>query len=336
MKKICLLFLLICSAMLQLRAQTVTLKSRLPYVAGAAVNTKYLKNNPAYRQLLLSQFKGITTENDLKFKAIHPMENKYEWDASDFLINFANENNLRVHGHTLIWHGSLPSWVIKFKGDSAQWETLMKNHIQTVVTRYKGRIASWDVVNEVFNDNGTLKKTIWLEKLGSGYISRAFIYAHQAAPDALLFLNDSANEASPEKRNAIIKLVMKLKKQGIPIHGIGMQMHTRLAQPNIGITMALKTAAATGLKVHISELDIRIRPFKYSDSSDKLQANKYKFIFTEYNKIIPKPQQFGITTWNLTDNDSWLNRSGKSLDWPLLFDRNYQPKNAFKAIIKSF
>ena len=318
------------------QAQTHTLKTRVPYVVGAAVNAKYLKNNSDYRQLLISQFSGLTTENELKFKELRPKPGVYNWENADYLIDFAQKNKLRAHGHTLIWHGSLPSWVKKFEGDSSQWEKLMKNHIYMVVSRYKGRVTSWDVVNEAFNDNGTLRQTIWLRKLGPKYISRAFNYAHLADPSALLFYNDNANEASPAKRNAIIKMVTALKKQGVPIHGLGMQMHTRLAQPNSGITAALKTAAQTGLSVHISELDVRIRPSKYSNSTDEKQAEKYWFIFTQYNKLVPKDQQFGITTWNLTDNDSWLNRSGKSVDWPLLFDRNYQPKNAFKKIIKSF
>ena len=329
--------LIICFGIGSVKAQSVlSLKKVLPFPIGAAVNVKYLKNNASYRNLLLQQFNCITTENEMKFKAIHPSEGVYRWDDADYLVNFAIKNKLRIHGHTLVWHGSLPVWVHKFQGDSVKWERLIKNHIQTIVSRYKGRVKSWDVVNEAFDDNGTFKKTIWFKKLGANYIERAFIYAHEADPNALLFMNDNANEASPAKRNAILKLVNKLKAKGIPINGLGMQMHTRLAQPNSGIVTALKTAAATGLMVHLSELDIRIRPYIYSDSTIIMQALKYKFIVNQYNVLIPKSQQFGITTWNITDKDSWLNKSASKRDWPLLFDDNYKPKRAFKAIVESF
>lgn len=326
-----------CVLSLSAQGQTnVSLKKVLPFPIGAAVNAKYLKNNVAYRQLLLAQYNCITTENEMKFKAIHPSKGVYNWINADYIVDFGVKNNLRVHGHTLIWHGSLPLWISKFQGDSVELEAIMKDHIRTVVSRYKNRVASWDVVNEAFNDNGSYKKTIWYKILGPDYIARAFKYAHEADPNAILFFNENANEASPLKRNAVLKLMKKLMARNIPIHGLGMQMHTRLAQPNSGITTAIKTAAATGLQVHLSELDIRIRPYAYSDSTDKAQALKYKFIVTQYNALVPKKQQFGITTWNITDNDSWLNKSKSKPEWPLLFDKNYKPKKAFNAIINSF
>jgi endo-1,4-beta-xylanase len=274
----------------------------------------------------------------MKFKSLHPQEAIYNWEAADYIVDFAVKNHKRLHGHTLIWDGSVPDWVANYTGDSASWESMVKNHIQTVVSHYKGKIKSWDVVNEALQDNGKYIDNIWYKKLGKDYIARCFIYAHQADPDALLFYNDHSNEASPLKRKAILKLVNNLRSRGVPIHGLGLQMHTRLAQSNEGIAAALTGAAATGLLVHISELDVsikigKVRASQFTPELAQLQALKYQFIIKTYNSL-PKRQQFGITMWNVSDGDSWLNKS-KAPNWPLLFDKDYKPKQSYKAVIEA-
>lgn len=317
-----------------------SLKDNLPFPIGTAVNVRHLKNNTEYRNLVIREFNSVTAESAMKFKTLHPTKGQYNWEDADYLVDFASKNGKRIHGHTLIWDGSVPDWVTNLEGDSSVWEQMVKDHIKTVVSHFKGKVKSWDVVNEAIEDNGKYVNNIWLQKLGKDYIARCFIYAHEADPDALLFYNDHSNEASLLKRNAIIKLVKNLQSRGIPIHGLGMQMHTRIAQPNTGIAAALASAARTGLKIHISELDISIKtgkewPASFTTDLENLQASKYQYIFTTYKKIVPEPQQFGITTWNVSDADSWLGKSNMKPNWPTIFDKNYRPKKAYKAILEA-
>ena len=309
----------------------------MPFPFGAAVNSGILRNNASYRALVAKEYASLTGENAMKFATLHTAENTYNWTDADELVAFAQANGQRVHGHTLNWYKSLPTWVTNFVGNTAAWENLLKTHIQTVVGRYKGKVASWDVVNEAFEDTGVLRNSIWVQKLGADYIARAFEYAHQADPNALLFYNDYGHEYSVTKRTAIINLVNSLKARGIPVHGIGMQMHTRYNQTDANLIAAINAAAATGLKVHISELDIAMNPdndqsLVYSTTIGEVQAAKYKSIVKAYFAI-PKAQQFGITTWNVTDADSWIPGEYSRPDWPLPFNASYQRKPAYQGIL---
>lgn len=317
-------------------ATTGSLKD-MPFPFGAAVNASLLRSNASYKALVVKEFSSITAENAMKFNATHPAENTFTFTDADEIIALAQANGKRIHGHTLNWYKSLPAWVTNFQGDTQAWENLLKTHIQTVVGHFKGKVASWDVVNEAFEDDGTLRNSIWVQKLGTDYIARAFQYANQADPDALLFYNDYGHEYSTAKRTAILNLVNNLKSRGIPIHGIGLQMHTRYNQTDANITSAITSAAATGLKVHISELDVALNPdnianLTYTNILADLQAAKYKFIVKTFYGI-PKAQQFGITTWNVTDGDSWIPAEYNRPDWPLLFDRTYQRKAAYQGIL---
>lgn len=298
-----------------------TLQRRLPFPIGASINVELLKNNPAYRKLVVREFNSVTAENAMKMSSIQTSKDVFNWAQADYLVDFAIAHKKRVHGHTLNWYEALPDWVQNFNGTTAEWENLLKTHIQTVVTHFRGKVTSWDVVNEAIAEDGTFRNTIWTQKFGIDYIGRAFQYAHEADPGALLFYNDYGNDYCAVKRAAIIKLVTDLKTKGIPIDGIGMQMHTRYDQPDGDILEAINTAVATGLNVHISELDISLNPehskdLTYTVALGKLQAAKYKFIVKTYNSI-PKLQQFGITTWNVTDGDSWIPQFYQSPDWPL-------------------
>lgn len=315
---------------------TTTLKD-MPFPFGAAVNAGLLRSNSAYKALVVKEYSSLTAENAMKFATLHPAENTYNWTDADEIVALAQANGKRIHGHTLNWYKSLPTWVTNFQGDTQAWENLLKTHIQTVVAHFKGKVASWDVVNEAFEEDGTYRNSIWVQKLGTDYIARAFQYAHQADPDALLFYNDYGHEYGATKRTAILNLANDLKARGIPIHGIGMQMHTRHNQTDANITLAITLAAATGLKVHISELDIALNPdnianLTYSATLAEQLAAKYKSIVKAYYAI-PKAQQFGITTWNVTDGDSWIPTEYNRPDWPLPFDNNYQRKAAYQGIL---
>jgi endo-1,4-beta-xylanase len=310
----------------------------LPFPMGAAVSENLLKNNSKYNAVVTKEFNSITAENAMKFGAVHPSENVFDFSGADYIVGFAESGKKRIHGHTLNWYNSLPAWVTNYSGDSVAWENLLKTHIQTVVAHFKSKVSSWDVVNEAFNDDGTIRNSIWVKNLGPDYIARCFQYAHEADPNALLFYNDYGHEYSPAKRTAIINMISSFKSRGIPIDGIGMQFHITYSQTDANLGAAITAAAGTGLKVHISELDVRLNNNKdknlvFTSVLAAQQAEKYKFIVQAY-KAIPQSQQFGITTWNVGDADSWVPVWLNAPDWPLPFDANYLRKPAYRGIIE--
>ena len=336
------LFILFNLLGLTIFAQDKTLQSAAKFPIGAAVASALLAKNPVYRNVVEKQFNSLTTENALKWPAVHPAANSFDFRQGDVIVNYALAHHKRVHGHCLAWHRDLPNWLNNFEGDSVAWENLLKTHIATVVSHYKGKITSWDVVNEAITDGGKFRNnggkagetSIWVQHLGTDYIARAFIYAHQADPNALLFYNDYGQEYSPAKLKAILNMVADFKRRGIPINGLGLQMHININTPKTGIINALSQYAATGLLVHIAELDICVNPkndkaISYTDSLQTAQANMYSFVATQYKTLVPAAQQYGITCWNMSDADSWITLWLKKNDWPLLFDKNYQPKRCF-------
>jgi endo-1,4-beta-xylanase len=223
----------------------------------------------------------------------------------------------------------------------------MKTHIQTVVTHFKGRVASWDVVNEAFTDEGELRNvesekkesSIWREKVGIDYIKKAFRYAHEADPDVLLFYNGFGQENKPKKQLAILTMVADFKRRGVPIHGLGLQLHMPLNKSEIDITQAIATSTMSGLKVHISELDILASNWKkdstlqYTETLQQQHADKFQQVVEIYRKYVPESQQHGITTWNVGDTDSWITKMGYT-DWPVLFDKDYKKKKTYEGFKK--
>lgn len=311
----------------------------MPFPMGVAVSIPLLKNNPQYRTLVAAEFTSLTAENTMKMPALQPSEGTFNWSNADYLVDFAVQHNQRLHGHTLIWHEALPGFLRNYTGDSATLENIMRTHIQTVVAHFKGKVKSWDVVNEAFEDNGTLRNSIWRQKLGADYVARCFQYAHQADPDAKLFYNDYGHEYSPAKRTAIINFVNGLKNRSIPVHGIGLQMHTHYNQADANLSAAIRAAGATGLLVHISELDVSLNPGNQQNTAltpamAEAQAARYRHIVKTYYSL-PAAQQFGITCWNVTDGDSWLRHRYRKPDWPLPFDDHYQRKPAYYAILEA-
>lgn len=310
-----------------------TLQVFATFPVGTYLTQKYT-DDTLYLKRAIEEFGSITT-GTMKMKTIRPSQNQYDFSGSDYWVDFAEQHAKRVHGHVLIW-GSVPDWLLNFNGDSLAWENLMKDHIQTIVTRYKGRVSSWDVVNEAIGDDGNVKSdNIWCQHLGEGYIERAYIYAHEADSNALLFYNDYGHEYSDTRLNAIVSMLNDFVARGIPVHGIGMQMHTRYNLGDYRWKNAIKQAASTGLKVHISELDISLNPAMdtsvvYSPELAQEQKDKYRYIVQAY-KALPNEQKFGITTWGVGDQDSW-----KRIAWPLLFDESYQRKPAYYGVLEGF
>jgi endo-1,4-beta-xylanase len=328
------------------------LKDYFDFPIGVAVMPFNLRGDEG--QLILQQFNSLTPENSMKMAPIHPEENRYFWNNADSIVNFAQEHNLKLRGHNLCWHNQSPRWMfIGSDGKTVSKELLLqrlKNHITTVVNRYKGKIYAWDVVNEAISDKPGeyLRPSPWLQICGEEYIAKAFQYAHEADPDALLFYNDY-NEISAAKREKIYKLIKSLKDAGIPIGGIGLQGHWAINEPSREqLDSTIKKFIDLGLKIQITEMDISVYPKEhnarerkpedadtaFSPQKEQKQLEEYKICFEVFHKY--KKYISGITFWNVSDRSSWLDNfpvRGRK-DYPLLFDRNLQPKKAYWEIVK--
>jgi endo-1,4-beta-xylanase len=356
MKKIFLLLALSATMIAAIDAQKDSGKGLKDYYKkyfpiGVAVSPSNLKGDEA--QLILQQFNSITPENAMKMGPIHPEENRYYWNDADSIVEFAQKNGLRVRGHNLCWHNQTPRWLFKdSSGKNITKEVLLqrlKDHITTVVNRYKGKIYAWDVVNEAVSDKPGeyLRNSPWLQICGEEYIAKAFQFAHDADPNAILFYNDY-NEINAMKREKIYKLVKSLKDSGIPIGGVGLQGHWAINEPSKEqLDSTIKKFAELRLKIQITELDISVYPKEhnarerkpedadttFSDEKEIKQMEEYKMcfeIFRKYKKYIS-----GVTFWNVSDRRSWLDNfpvRGRK-DYPLLFDKDLKPKKAYWKVV---
>lgn len=292
-----------------------------------------------HHELFTTEFSSLTAEYEMKMNIMFPQENSYNWTAPDAIVNYADNNNINLHGHALIWHSSTPDWVENFSGTNAEFETMIKDYIKTVVTRYKGKVASWDVVNEAFQDgDGELRNSVFKQKLGDDYIAKCFEWAHQADPDALLFYNDYSMCSNITKQNAVFDMVDDFQSRNIPIHGIGFQMHISYNGPSrADIQAATDRIVERNLKAHFSELDIRANPnnnlTSLSDSRSLEQKEKYKEIAEIYSAI-PAANKYALTIWGLKDDESWLLNHYGHIDWPLLYDNSFSRKDAYYGFLE--
>jgi endo-1,4-beta-xylanase len=322
------------------------------FTMGVAVSPRALKTDEA--NLVLQQFNSLTPENAMKMGPIHPKEAEYNWAGADSIVQFAKRNKLKVRGHTLCWHNQTPSWMfVDDKGNTISKEVLLqrlKDHISTVVNRYKGSVYAWDVVNEAISDKPDeyLRPSPWLKICGEEYIAKAFQWAHEADPDALLFYNDY-NEISPVKREKMYRLVKSLKDAGVPIHGVGLQGHWAINEPSREqLESTLQRFANLGLNVQITELDISVYPKEhdarerrpedansaFTSEREQQQREKYKMIFELFRKY--KNTISSVTFWNISERYSWLDNFPvkNRKDYPLLFDKDLKPKKAYWEVVK--
>jgi len=346
------------------RAQTVSLKDvfKSDFMIGAALNRRqFSEEDVRALPIIKSQFNTISPENQLKWQSIHPQPDKYDFDGADRYVAFGEKYGMFVIGHTLVWHNQTPAWVFEDgKGNLVDRDTLMgrmRDHIRTVVGRYKGRIKGWDVVNEAVNADGTLRQSKWLKIIGEDYIAKAFQFAHEADPQAELYYNDYSLENEP-KRNGAVQLIKKLKAQGVPITGVGLQGHNSLTWPSIQQQDATITAfAKLDIKVNITELDINVLPFVSEEEGPRIKLTaELQPKLNPYASGLPETvneeqairflELFGvylrhrdvidrITFWGVTDADSWLNNfpvRGRT-NYPLLFDRKGNAKLSFDTLV---
>ncbi|MHA8095643.1 endo-1,4-beta-xylanase [Aquirufa antheringensis] len=310
------------------------LKDAVSFRLGASVNPRMLVENEAYRNIASNEFTSLTAENHMKMMLIHPAADRFDFTKGDEIVAFAAKTGKRMHGHTLVWHNQVPQWMKDFQGDQKAWEEMLKNHIQTVVTQYKGQVSGWDVVNESFLDDGSLRPSLWADHIPD-YIAKSFQWAHEADPNALLFYNDYGQDGHPKKMQAILDLVADLKKRKIPIHGLGLQMHINVDSKRTEISRVIEQSAQTGLAIHFSELDIVVNPKNNPEYiyEANTQNELFQFIFTSF-RAIPARQQYGITFWNISDKDTWLRGYFKRpKEYPLLFDETYVKKPGYHSLV---
>lgn len=320
------------------------------FPVGVAVAPRNLTGPEA--ELIVRQFNSITPENAMKMGPIHPEPDRYAWEAPDAIVAFAQKNGMKVRGHALCWHNQTPPWFFTDgAGNQVTREVLLerlKQHITDVVSRYKGRVYAWDVVNEAVPDTGTsiYRSSKFYEIIGEDYIEKAFEYAHAADPDAKLFYNDY-NTESKAKREKIFQVVKKLKEKNVPVHGVGLQGHWSVYEPSASeLQESVSRFAGLGLAVQITELDVSVHVKEHGrrekTAADKRvltpeilskQAAQYEMIFGTLRRN--RGAITGVTFWNVSDKSTWLDNfpvRGRK-DYPLLFDEQLQPKAYFNKIV---
>jgi endo-1,4-beta-xylanase len=298
---------------------------------GAAVAHQPLMTEPQYAAMLAAQFNYLTPENEMKWGPIHPEPDRFNFAPADDIVDFAEAHAMRVKGHALVWHSQLPPWVESLSADELR--AAMAEHIRAVVGRYRGRAVAWDVVNEAVTDaGGPLRDTVFLRQIGAGYIAQAFRIAHEADPDALLFYNDYGAEGLGGKSDRVFELVRNLVAQGVPIHGVGLQMHIRadVYPTPEQIRANIRRLAELGLLVTISEMDVQVRMLP-GDRAARLAAQRrvYRDVV---GACVAEPGCHAVTFWGFTDAHSWIDEFAGSDD-PLLFDESLAPKPAYFGVI---
>ena len=306
-------------------------------------------SNPTYASLLSTQYSMLEPENAMKWDVTQPGQSTFNFEPADKLVAFAQANQMMVRGHNLCWYSQLPSWLSSYaKTATGQlMSDVLQNHIQTVAGHYKGQVFAWDVVNEPFNDPATgvlpdLRNSVWYNQPGigmpgTGYIELALRWAHQADPNALLFVNDYNLEAPGAKFNALYAMVKDFVSRGVPIHGVGFEMHLTLGSypSSSGLAQNIQMLAALGLQVHITEMDVRLQVNSQgaaSASDMQSQADQYQRIMTV---CLQNPGCTAFQVWGVSDGNSWIPGTFSGFGAALPFDVNYQPKPAFTSLVNA-
>src|ERR1051326_2715017 len=359
-----LVFVLLCVCV-RVAGQQRVLKDvfKNDFMIGAALNRRQIfEEDKRGAEIVRTQFNSITPENVLKWALVHPEPGRYDFAAPDRYVEFGQKHGMFIVGHTLVWHNQTPRWVFEDdKGNAVDRETLLarlREHIFTVVGRYKGRIKGWDVVNEALNQDGTMRQSPWFRIIGDDYLVKAFQFAHEADPSAELYYNDYDLEL-PAKRAGGVELIKKLKAAGVPISGVGLQNHNLMDWPSARDEDATIAAfEKLGVKVNITELDVDVLPRTTKPGADYAVEIPVTPQLNPYEDRLPDAQQLAlakrygelfqvylkhrdaierVTFWGVADGDSWLNNwpmKGRT-NYPLLFDRLGRAKPAFAAVINT-
>lgn len=300
---------------------------------GAAVGVGPLRDDPSYRDVLAREFNILTPENAMKFEPLYPNRDRYNFVDADAVVAFAKANGMQVRGHTLVWHRRISRWLTEGNFTCDELMTILREHIHAVVGHFRGQIIAWDVVNEAVADDGSQGSTFWLRGIGPDYIDLAFRWAHEADPQARLFYNDYGGEGLGRKSDAIYTLVQGLLQRGVPIHGVGLQMHIGLGsspKPR-DVAVSMNRLAALGLGVHITEMDVQIQNGT-GTTEERLAAQAR--IYGDMLRVCLSAQNCkAFVLWGVTDRYSWIPQFTGHPDAPLIFDESYGPKPACNALM---
>ena len=295
---------------------------------GTAVRPAQLSES-AYASTLAREFNMVEPEDALKWETIRPQPQSYDFSQADQIVDFAFRHGMNVRGHTLVWHQQNPTWLTEGKYSSSELAQILEQHIKTVVGHYRGKVFAWDVVNEAFDEShsGQLRSTIWRDQPGVGW-------AHEADPQALLFYNEAEAEAINPKSDAIYAMVRDFRQRGVPIDGVGFQMHVKNLYADVAsISANIKRFTDLGLQVHITEMDVALPV----DSSGNPRPDDLQRQAAIYGQIATAcfsyPRCNAIQTWGFTDKYSWIGSHSKHTQGAaLLFDREYRAKPAYDAL----
>jgi endo-1,4-beta-xylanase len=302
----------------------------LPIGAAVAADALFGPQEPEYAKTLAREFNMMTAENAMKWGALRPSREQFIFNVPDLMIKFAENHGITVRGHNLIWHQSNPAWLIRGNFKPGEMSTIMHDHIKTVVEHFKGKLAAWDVVNEAVSDQtvgakAKMRDTIW-SKTGPDYIGQAFKWARESDPDVKLFYNDYNAEGMNPKSQTVYELVRDLKSKGVPIDGVGLQMHVGIKNPPsmTGIAANMKRLNDLGLEVQVTEMDVKLDTNQPLAQQLQAQAKVYADVL---RVCLAASRCTAFVLWGFTDGYSWLASSK-----PLLFDGVYKPKPAYDAM----
>jgi endo-1,4-beta-xylanase len=299
-------------------------------LVGAASQSAFL-GDARHAEVLGRHFNYLTAEYEMKWGAIERTRGVRSYSGADALVGFAQSHGMQVKGHALVWHGSVPTWAETLS--PADFRAAFESHIRAVAGYFRGRVLAWDVVNEAVPDSGSgLRDTVFRQKLGDGYIADAFRLAREADPQALLFYNDYGGEGLSQKSNRIYDLVKSLRASGVPIDGVGLQMHVSASgrPSDADIAANLRRLADLGLRVNISEMDVRVKDVP---GSTQVRLDTQKSVYHSIVALcVAEPRCDAVTFWGVSDAHSWID-DFYGPDDPLLFDEQYAPKPAFYGVL---
>jgi endo-1,4-beta-xylanase len=289
--------------------------------------TANLLSNTTVTNLAGTTFDMVTPGNEMKWDTTEPSRGSFNFGPGDQIVTFAQGKSMRIRGHNLVWHSQLPGWVSSLPLNQVQ--AAMENHITTEATHYKGKLFAWDVVNEPFNEDGSLRSDVFFQAMGAGYIADALRTAHAADPNAKLYLNDFNIEGSGVKADAMFNLVQSLLSQGVPINGVGFESHFILGQVPSSLQTNMARFAALGIDVAITELDDRIQL-----PATMANLNQQATDFTNvWKACLAVSRCVGVSQWAVGDADSWIPGFFSGMGAATMFDSSYQPKQAFNALV---
>ena len=326
-------------------AQSLRLEAdRAGVLVGAGVQPLQSTWDAAYTKTLAREFSMVEPGDEMKWWVIRKTQDAFDFSQADRVVEFAREHGMKVRGHSLVWGWQNPEWLSKGQFTPQQLSGLMKQHIDTVLSHYRGKVFAWDVVNEAIDEKGALRSSLWYDKPGIGltgkgtaYMEQAFRWAHEADPDALLFYNDGGGETLNAKSDAIYAIVKDFKKRGVPIHGVGLQMHLDLHADVAGIAANIRRLTALGVEVHVTEMDVALRVATDAQPVDPGDLERQASIYRDVARAcLASPGCTAIQTWGFTDKHSWIgSHSHGTQGAALLFDASYRPKPAYEGLRKA-